>query len=77
MVINLINWCDYNRIDINWSKTYIMIITNKRLEPIQQVFINENIQIQVVHEFKLLGVVIDDRLNFIKHVSEQCLKILF
>jgi hypothetical protein len=50
-------------------------IGNKRLEPIQQVFINENIQIQVVQEFKLLGVVIDDKLNFIKHVSEQCLKI--
>jgi retron-type reverse transcriptase len=26
-------WCAFNRIDINWSKTFIMFVSNKRIEP--------------------------------------------
>ena len=29
-IINQIEWCKFNRIDINWSKTKIMFVTNKR-----------------------------------------------
>ena len=28
----LFEWCNLNRIDINWSKTYCMFITNKRVK---------------------------------------------
>ena len=29
-VIQLTEWCKYNRIEINWNKTKIMYVTNKR-----------------------------------------------
>ena len=30
----LLDWCSFNRIDINWSKTFCMFITNKRVKPL-------------------------------------------
>ena len=67
-------WCKHNRLYINWSKTFIMIITNKRL--IKPEFIEfDNIKIKVVSSFKLLGVLIDDKLNFQSYVAQQCLNI--
>jgi hypothetical protein len=27
-----LNWCDFNRLDINWSKTYFKFVTNKRVK---------------------------------------------
>jgi hypothetical protein len=29
---NLLDWCSKNRLDINWSKTFLMVITNKRIK---------------------------------------------
>jgi hypothetical protein len=47
-----------------------MIITNKRKVSLPKVIkINDKV-IQVVHEFKLLGVTIDDKLKFDKYVSD-------
>ena len=66
----LLDWCKFNRIDINWSKTKIMFVTNKRKIGLPStVEVNGNL-IEVVDNFKLLGVVIDNRLNFLQHVSE-------
>jgi hypothetical protein len=51
-----------------------MFISNKRLvKPSQIKYEKENIQ--VVKKFKLLGIIIDDKLQFIEHVSNQCLMI--
>ena len=35
----------------------------------------DNIKIEVVSSFKLLGVLIDDKLNFQSYVAQQCLNI--
>ena len=65
-------WCKH----INWSKTFIMIISNKRF--IKPVFIEYNhVKIEVSSSFKLLGILIDDKLNFQAYVAQQCLNIKF
>ncbi len=61
-------WCTHNRLDINWDKTNLMFIHNKRNVIIPDfVEYNDN-KIEVVNEFRLLGVTIDNKLSFIKHV---------
>jgi hypothetical protein len=67
-------WCKHNRLYINWSKTYLMIITNKRVS-MPKSFDFEDISIDVVDNFKLLGVTIDNKLQFNKFVSLQCSQI--
>ena len=66
----LLSWCEYNRIDINWTKTKIMFITSKRNVSLPSCIIFEDKSIEVVKKFKLLGVQIDNRLNFLSHVSD-------
>ena len=66
-----IDWCKYNKLDINWSKTFFMFVTNKHTKnklP-KQILIND-VQVQVVESFKLLGVTIDNKLNFTKYTSD-------
>ena len=29
---HLLEWCKFNNLDLNWSKTYLMFITNKELK---------------------------------------------
>ena len=65
----LFEWCNLNRIDINWSKTYCMFITNKRVK-IPESLILEGVKIEVVTKFRLLGVTLDSKLEFGSHVSE-------
>jgi hypothetical protein len=67
-------WCLNNRMDINWSKTYCMFVSNKRVTFPPTVLI-DNIQVNVVDQFTLLGVTVDHKLNFNKHVSNICLQI--
>ena len=63
---NLLVWCDYNRLSINWSKTYAMVITNKRAylkQPLKFIHLDSN-RVEMVNNFKLLGVTLDTKLNF-------------
>jgi len=74
----LFEWCFKNKIDINFTKTYAMFITNSRsvLPEILELHDEVNtIKIQVVSTFKLLGVTLDNKLTFTKHVQETCLTI--
>ena len=64
----LFEWCYRNRIDINWKKTYFMIITSKRLTLPESIELND-VTIEVVDSFKLLGVTIDNKLNFKEHID--------
>lgn len=70
----LIEWCEHNKLDINWTKTHCMFVTNKRVDLPYEVSINNN-TITVVNEFKLLGVTLDNKLTFNKHISNVCLAI--
>ena len=67
----LIEWCKFNRIDINFKKTYYMIITRKRIEIPKHILFNK-IEIEVVDNFKLLGVTLDNKLTFSKYISITC-----
>ena len=74
----MFEWCFKNKIDINFTKTYAMFITNSRsvLPEILELHDEVNtIKIQVVSTFKLLGVTLDNKLTFTKHVQETCLTI--
>ena len=64
----MFEWCNYNKLDINWSKTYLMFITNKRIVMSKQITIR-NVSVQVVEDFKLLGITLDNKLNFANHSS--------
>ena len=62
------NWCHFNKLDINWSKTHFMIITKRRISMPESLRFNGS-EIGLVNSFKLLGVTIDNKLNFLEHVS--------
>ena len=68
-------WCERNRLDINWSKTFIMFVTNKRIKPPKEIDMNGT-TVAVVSTFKLLGVTLDNRLKFDVFTSELRKKIL-
>ena len=70
----LSTWCAFNRLDINWSKTFVMFITNKRVSIPSSVDLN-GVSVSTVSEFKLLGVTLDNKLNFSKQVSIICRQI--
>lgn len=63
----LIEWCDHNYLYVNWSKTFAMIVSNKRLDIPSYIECN-GFKIEVVSKFKLLGVVLDQKLSFLDHV---------
>jgi hypothetical protein len=62
IIIELLAWCTHNRLDINWTKTFLMVVTNKHIK-IPLSFLFNDIEIKCVEEFKLLGVTIDSKLN--------------
>ena len=69
-----LEWCKFNRLDINWSKTYFMFVTNRRVKlPNEKTVCKDingkDIQVNFVNNFKLQGVTIDNKLNFSEHVS--------
>jgi len=65
----LFEWCSYNYLYVNWSKTCAMYITSKRSSHLPKFIKIENLKIEVVHKFKLLGVTLDSKLNFTEHVT--------
>ena len=72
------DWINHNKLFLNWSKTKFMLINNtkkfiinsKKMGPRKPKEIQlENNMIEVVKEFKLLGVTIDENLTFNTHIS--------
>lgn len=61
------NWINYNKLFINWNKTKFMLISKDKIQP-NYIVIN-GYGVEVVNEFKLLGVIIDNKLTFKKHVE--------
>ena len=60
--------------DINWSKTFFMIVTAKhKSKMVIPAFIKkEEPEVAITDKFKLLGVLIDNDLNFDQHVVNIC-----
>lgn len=67
-IFAIMEWCKYNYLYINWSKTNVMFITNKRIDLPKHIVFGD-IKIEVVCKFKLLGITLDSKLNFLDHVS--------
>ena len=58
------DWCSFNRLDVNWDKTFFMFVTTKRIKTPEAIVIDGK-QVKVADQFKLLGVTIDKKLNFL------------
>jgi hypothetical protein len=60
--------------DINWSKTFFMIVTAKHKSKmvIPTTIEIDSHHVSVTDSFKLLGVLIDNDLTFKKHVVNTC-----
>lgn len=66
----MIKWCKFNRLDINWSKTYAMFVTNKKIELPTELNIAGN-QIQIFNSIKILGVTISVSANTVTKFGKQ------
>jgi len=85
---NLFDWIKYNKLNIYWSKTKFMLITNIKLNTCLITLPQEKFclktkksfykpcfidlfgnKVEVVNEFKLLGITIDEKLTFESHVK--------
>jgi len=66
----LLEWMIYNRMEINWSKTKFMIISPNSASHPKQIELS-NVPVDVVSEFKLLGVTIDNKLSFHAHIKNM------
>ena len=62
------DWCSFNRLDVNWDKTFFMFVTTKRIKAPEAIEIDGKL-VKVVDQFKLLGVTIDKKLNFLNYAS--------
>ena len=60
-------WICHNRLEVNWSKTKFMLINHHSSIPSSINLLGNDIE--VVSEFKLLGVYIDNKLTFATHVN--------
>ena len=58
--------CSNNKLTLNLQKTKAMIVSPKCYDNVPSEKIND-VAIEYVHEFKYLGLVIDNRLKFARH----------
>ena len=58
------NWLEHSCLTLNISKTACMYFSIKRKEVHQPNIIVQSVKLQVVSDFKYLGVVIDSQLTF-------------
>ena len=68
------SWSDANRLTINIAKTNCLLIPNKDNIPPGSIVL-DNQELDIVHCVKFLGVLIDDKLKFGKHIQYICGKI--
>jgi hypothetical protein len=61
--------CEFDRIDIKWSKKFAMFITDKNVKPPNVLLLNGSI-VEVVSSFKLLGVTLGNKLKVNKFTAE-------
>ena len=67
-VISFLDWVKFNQLTINWSKTKLMFISKQRFVRPKSLVI-AGFDVEVVDEFKLLGITIDHNLFFNKYLN--------
>jgi len=65
------DWFSVNRLSLNVSKTSYMLFTDKKLI-VEPVVIISNEILQRVRESKFLGIWLDERLSFARHIETLC-----
>jgi hypothetical protein len=70
----LCEWCDLNYMKINVAKTKILLITPPRKPTMELLIKIEMNKLQQVTEFKYLGVLIDEKMNWNSQYDEVCKK---
>ena len=70
MTDNLLKWVNYNGLALNLKKTHYMIFsrTNRQIDLPKQLVIS-NIPIYRKQESRFLGVIIDESLNWNRHIK--------
>ena len=69
-IFTLNEWCKFNKLFVNWEKTFLMFVTNRRVSLPDFIEIDGQ-KVMSVKKFRLLGVNLDNRLNFEAHAYEQ------
>ena len=73
-ISNFHDWCDDNFLNLNAKKTKEMIIDfSKCPTDLSPVSINDE-DVEIVHEYKYLGTIIDDKLKGTSNVKKMCKK---
>jgi hypothetical protein len=72
-VSEVLDWSSNNLMNVNWSKTKEMLLGNLSVNSTADLNVGGNV-IQRIHAFKLLGVFVDDKLNWNCHVNTICKK---
>ena len=68
-VNKLLNWSNNNHLSINWSKTFVMFITDKKNIIFPSSINTNDVIIQSTNSFKLLGVYVDSHLSFKDNIT--------
>ena len=64
----ILDWVESNRMSINWRKTTAMLLTRNQ-DPTPKSFSLANHELELVNDFKLLGVIINRNLDFTSHIE--------
>ncbi|XP_047995576.1 uncharacterized protein LOC125233562 [Leguminivora glycinivorella] len=69
----VLGWCRGRGLDLNPSKTKLVLFTNKRKKELEPIKI-EGVELEMVDEFKYLGITLDSSLRYKTHIREQTAK---
>jgi len=67
-------WFIHNKMSLNWSKTKFMILSGSKLPDFKTLNLF-GMGVEVVSEFKLLGILIDNKFSFSNHIKQLKLKV--
>ena len=68
---SFLTWVNFNHLFINWSKTKIMILADNKFYKLEtESIVLDSKDVEVVSNFCLLGILIDQNLNFKGYVSK-------
>ena len=69
-VERFVTWCSSNYLELNVKKTKEMIVDFRKIPCNYEPLIINNEAVEIVHSYKYLGTIIDNRFNFNEHVEK-------
>ena len=69
-----IDWCKRNHFVLNVHKTKEIIFDFRKIPNVTDPVEINNVPVEIVHEFKYLGTVVDDKLNWNLNTTKICKK---